>query len=324
MNFITARSPVFLMIGDHMQHTLNDIVKISGIGLHSGKAANLVVQPAGVDFGIVFKRIDVSDKDNVVKALWSNVVDTRLCTLIGNKSGVTIGTIEHLMAALRAFGIDNALIQIDGPEVPILDGSSKEFIQAFDKVGSFEQVSPRRAIRVLKTITYKDADKTVSLSPSITPTYAGQIEYNHPSIGTQRFEMKLVNGNFKHDVADCRTFCLLSDVELMQQNGLALGGSLDNAIVVDDAGIMNEDGLRCADEFIRHKILDAVGDIALAGGLVLGHYEGNKIGHDMNNKLLHALFADDTAWEYVDLLVNPESSDEALYETAAPAVAHAH
>jgi len=255
---------------------------------------------------------------------WSNVVDTRLCTLIGNKSGVTIGTIEHLMAALRAFGIDNALIQIDGPEVPILDGSSKEFIQAFDKVGSFEQVSPRRAIRVLKTITYKDADKTVSLSPSITPTYAGQIEYNHPSIGTQRFEMKLVNGNFKHDVADCRTFCLLSDVELMQQNGLALGGSLDNAIVVDDAGIMNEDGLRCADEFIRHKILDAVGDIALAGGLVLGHYEGNKIGHDMNNKLLHALFADDTAWEYVDLLVNPESSDEALYETAAPAVAHAH
>ncbi len=304
-----------------MQHTFKNIIEINGIGLHSGRPAKLLIKPAAIGHGIIFQRTDIVDKDNCIPALWSNVVDTRLCTLIGNKEGVTIGTIEHLMAALRACGVDNALVEIDGPEVPILDGSSKKFIEAFDLVGVLEQSAPRRAIKILKKVSYSDGDKLVSLSPSMTPKYIGQIEYNHPSIGTQRFEMKLVNGNFKHDVSDCRTFCLLSDVEFMQRNNLALGGSLENAIVVDDTGVMNEDGLRCDDEFVRHKVLDAVGDIALAGGLVLGLYEGNKIGHDMNNKLLHALFADDTAWEYIDLYVNPESSDEALYETAGPSLA---
>lgn len=304
-----------------MQHTFKKTIEINGIGLHSGKPAKLLIKPADVGHGIIFKRTDVTDKNNNVEALWNNVVDTRLCTLIGNKEGVTVGTVEHLMAALRAYGVDNALVEIDGPEVPILDGSSKKFIEAFDLVGIIEQTAPRRAIKILKKVSYKDGDKFVSLSPSMTPKYIGQIEYNHPSIGTQRFEMKLVNGNFKHDVSDCRTFCLLSDVELMKKNNLALGGSLENAIVVDDTGVMNEDGLRCDDEFVRHKVLDAVGDIALAGGLVLGLYEGNKIGHDMNNKLLHALFADNTAWEYIDLYVNPESSDEALYETAGPSLA---
>ena len=302
-----------------MQHTVKNNIEISGIGLHSGKAANISIKPAQCDAGIRFKRtdlLDISEQDAVVEALWSNVVDTRLCTLIGNESGVTVGTIEHLMAALRACGVDNAFIEIDGPEVPILDGSSKEFIDAIEEIGVEEQTTPRRAIRILKTVSYEEGGKKVSLSPSMTPIYAGQIEYAHPSIGTQRFEIKLVNGNFKHDLSDCRTFCLLSDVKMMQENGLALGGSLDNAIVIDDAGVMNNDGLRCHDEFIRHKLLDAVGDISLAGGLVLGAYNGTKIGHDMNNKLLKALFADDTAWEYMDLYVNPESSDEALYEPA--------
>lgn len=307
-----------------MQHTLKQSITIQGIGLHGGQPVTLTLHPAAIGHGVVFERTDIIDKDNVIEALWSNVVDTRLCTLIGNKSGVTVGTIEHLMAALRASGIDNILVQINGPEVPILDGSSKEFMTAFDAVGLVEQSAPRRAIRILKTVTYENNGRFVSLSPSMTPKYAGQIQYNHPSIGTQRFEMMLVNGNFKHDVSDCRTFCLLSDVEKMQENGLALGGSLDNAIVVDDTGVMNKNGLRCHDEFVRHKVLDAVGDIALAGGLVLGAYEGNKIGHDMNNKLLHALFADDTAWEYIDLYINPESSDEALYEPIAPAVAILH
>jgi len=304
-----------------MQHSVKNIVTIKGIGLHSGKPAVLNIYPKEVDFGIVFKRTDIQDAQNeTVKALWSNVLDTRLCTLIGNKSGVTVGTIEHLMAALRACGVDNALIEIDGPEIPILDGSSKLFIDAIEEIGLIEQSKPRRAIRILKTVSYEENGKKVSLSPSMTPTYAGQIEYNHPSIGTQRFEMKLINGNFKHDLSDCRTFCLFSDVEMMQKNGLALGGSLDNAIVIDDTGVINEDGLRCHDEFIRHKLLDAIGDISLAGGLVLGAYEGNKIGHDMNNKLLHALFSDDTAWEYFDLYINPEASDEALYETSIPSL----
>ena len=306
-----------------MQHTVKKIIEIQGIGLHSGKLAKVSIHPKNTDYGIVFKRTDVSHDEEsyqYVAALWSNVVDTRLCTLIGNEHGITVGTIEHLMAALRASGIDNALIEVDGPEIPILDGSSKPFIDAIEEIGVLEQSKPRRAIRILKTVSYEEAGKKVSLSPSIIPTYAGEIEYNHPSIGTQRFEIKLVNGNFKHDLSDCRTFCLLSDVEIMKKNGLALGGSLDNAIVVDDAGVMNQEGLRCHDEFIRHKLLDAVGDVALAGALVLGAYEGRKIGHDMNNKLLRALFADDSAWEYIDLYVNPESSDEALYEISAPAM----
>lgn len=306
-----------------MQHTLKNTIEIEGIGLHSGKPATVSVHPEKTDFGIVFNRTDlteITENKRRVTASWDNVVDTRLCTLIGNEHGVTIGTVEHLMAALRASGVDNALVEIDGPEIPILDGSSKPFMDAIEEAGVVEQSKPRRAIRILKTVSYEEGDRVVSLSPSIVPTYAGGIEYKHPSIGTQRFEIKLVNGNFKHDLADCRTFCLYSDVEMMRNNGLALGGSLDNAIVVDDAGVINEDGLRCHDEFIRHKLLDAVGDIALAGGLVLGAYDGHKIGHDLNNKLLHALFSDDTAWEYVDLYVNPESSDEAIYEISAPAL----
>ncbi len=296
-----------------MQHTLKDIVKISDIGLHSGKIVNITIYPAISDQGIVFKRVDVTDQDNVIPATWDNVVDTRLCTVIGNDNGVTVATIEHLMAAFRGCGIDNATVEIDAGEVPIMDGSSTQFIALFDEVGVQAQSQPRRAIRILKDVTYTENGSTVTLSPSQVPVYGGQIEYDHPTIGSQHFEIKLVNGNFKHDLADCRTFCLLQDVEMMQANGLALGGSLDNAIVVDDNGVMNEEGLRCHDEFIRHKLLDAVGDLSLCGGLFLGRYEGLRAGHAMNNKALRALFADDSAWDIVDLYVEFEEGDNHLY-----------
>ena len=296
-----------------MQHTLKDIVKISDIGLHSGKIVNITIHPAKSDHGIVFKRVDVTDKDNVIPATWDNVVDTRLCTVIGNSDAVTVATIEHLMAAFRGCGIDNAAVEIYAGEVPIMDGSSTQFITLFDEVGVQAQSQPRRAIRILKDVTYTENGSTVTLSPSQVPVYGGGIEYDHPTIGSQRFEIKLVNGNFKHDLADCRTFCLLQDVEMMQANGLALGGSLENAIVVDDNGVMNEEGLRCHDEFIRHKLLDAVGDLSLCGGLFLGRYEGLRAGHAMNNKALRALFADDSAWEIVDLYVEFEEGDNHLY-----------
>lgn len=298
-----------------MQHTLKNTVLIEGIGLHSGVPVKLAMQPADPDHGIVFKRIDVADKGNLVPAKWDHVVDTRLCSVIGNADKVTVGTVEHLMAALRACGIDNALIEIDGPEVPILDGSSALFIEAIEKIGIQVQSQPRRAIRILKKVTYKEGDKEVTLSPSNTPSYAGQIDYDNPVIGSQRYQIKLVNGNFKHDLADCRTFCLLKDVEMMQANGLAQGGSLDNAVVVDDHGVMNEGGLRCHDEFIRHKLLDAVGDMALCGGLLLGAYEGTRAGHDMNYKALCALFSDNKSWEMVDLFVEIEETDNWIYKT---------
>ena len=298
-----------------MQRTLKKPANISDIGLHSGKMVNVTIHPAGTDHGVVFKRVDITDKDNMIPAKWDRVVDTRLCTVLGNDYGATVGTVEHLMAALRGCGIDNALVEIDAAEVPILDGSSDQFIKIFEEVGIQVQGLPRRAIRVLKEVTYTDGDRSVTLSPSHVPTYAGQIDYDNPVIGSQRHEIKLVNGNFKHDLADCRTFCLLDDVEKMQANGLALGGSLDNAVVVDGNGVLNEEGLRCQDEFIRHKLLDAIGDLALSGGLFLGHYEGIRSGHEMNNRALRALFADDTAWDVVDLYLEIDEVDNNLYKS---------
>lgn len=300
-----------------MQHTLDQIVEIRGIGLHSNEEVTVSVRPADPDTGIIFKRTDKNDlteTQQLIPARWDNVVDTRLCTVIGNEHGASVGTIEHLMAALRGCGIDNALIEIDGPEVPVLDGSSQIFVDAFEEAGVRSQSQPRRAIRVLKEVSYEEDGKKVTLSPSLVPTYSGGIEYANPAIGHQNYDFKLINGNFKHDLADCRTFCLLSDVEQMQANGLALGGSLENAIVVDDNGIVNPEGLRCHDEFIRHKLLDAVGDMALAGGLLIGSYEGTRAGHALNNKALRALFADDSAWEVIDLFVDIDEEDKRIYQ----------
>ncbi|MCI5060167.1 MAG: UDP-3-O-acyl-N-acetylglucosamine deacetylase [Alphaproteobacteria bacterium] len=301
-----------------MQHTLKSPVSLSGIGLHSGKFVQMHILPAAVGHGVVFERTDISDKDNIIPALWSHVVDTRLCTVIANDDGVSVGTIEHLMAALRGCGIDNALVQIDGAEVPIMDGSSLAFVEAIEEVGTQVQDKPRKAIRVCKEVTYQEGDKVVKLSPGVVPTYKGRIEYAHPSIGDQEYSIKLVNGNFKHDLADCRTFGLLEDVEKMRAQGLALGGSTDNAIVVDGNGVMNPGGLRCHDEFIRHKLLDAIGDLSLAGGIVIGTYEGMKAGHALNNKILQALFSTPDAWEEVELYVDTQELDDWLCHAGAP------
>lgn len=300
-----------------MQKTLSNIAKIQGMGLHSGVTVSLEIHPAGVDHGIVFERTDLKSSENRIPALWSNVVNTKLCSVIGNEHGATVSTIEHLMAAFRGLGIDNALIKIDAGEVPILDGSSIAFINAIDEVGIVAQDAPRKAIRVLKEVTFEDNGRKVTLSPSAVPVYAGQIDYDNPTIGSQKYEMNLVNGNFRHDVADCRTFCLKTDIDVMQSNGLALGGTLDNAVVVDDNGVMNEKGLRCETEFIRHKILDAVGDLALAGGLILGRYEGVRGGHEMNNKVLHALFSDPSNYKYTDLHIEFENESPLFYEEPA-------
>jgi len=287
-----------------MQCTIQKDIVIDGIGLHTGRAVHMRLRPAPADHGIVFVRTDVSSADNRIPALWNRVVDTRLCTVIGNDSGITVGTIEHLMAAFAGCGIDNVLVEIDAREVPVMDGSSSPFVRAIDAAGICTLDSPRRAIRILKEIVVKDGNKEVRLSPSALPVYAGRIDYAHPDIGTQSYTLPLINGNFRHDVSDCRTFGFEKDVAAMRAAGLALGGSLDNAIVLDDSGVLNPGGLRCADEFVRHKVLDAVGDIFLAGGPVIGAYNGVRAGHAMNNAVLHALFADDGAWMAQDLYVD--------------------
>jgi UDP-3-O-[3-hydroxymyristoyl] N-acetylglucosamine deacetylase len=232
--------------------------------------------------------------------LWNYVVDTQLCTVIGNADDVRVGTIEHLMAALRGCGVDNVIAEIDGPEVPVMDGSSMPFVKKIDEAGVVAQDIPRRVIKVLKEIVVEQDGKRVTLSPSDEACFSGEIEFNHAGIGHQRYETKLMNGNFRHDIAEARTFGFLHEVEWMRKNGLALGGSLDNAIVLNEQGVMNPEGLRFADEFIRHKILDAIGDLYLAGGPIIGAYDGTKGGHALNNAILRKLFSMPDAWVAVD------------------------
>jgi len=299
-----------------MQHTLAKDIMIDGIGLHSGRTVHMALRPAPVDHGIVFKRTDMEEGMNLIPALYDRVVDTRMCTMIANDFGARVGTIEHLMAALRACNVDNVLVELDAAEVPVMDGSSIAFVEAIEKAGLSIQSKPRRAIKILKDIVVQDGDKEVRLSPSMAPVYAGHIEFPHHLIGRQDYTLKLVNGNFKHDVADCRTFGFVREVDALRASGLALGGSLDNAVVLDDDAVLNEGGLRCQDEFIRHKILDAVGDLNLAGAPILGAYYGVKAGHALNNAVLHALFADPSNWMPVDLFVEIDEAGTALYTAA--------
>lgn len=261
----------------------------------------MTIRPAREDNGIVFIRNDITEGDNIIPARWDHVVDTRLCTVIGNKNGATVGTVEHLMSALRGCGIDNAVIELDGGEVPIMDGSALMFVTMIDQAGIVAQALPRRAIRILKEVSVEHEGKTVRLTPSDTSIFGGDIDFDHPEIGVQRYETELLNGNFRHDIANCRTFGFLHEVQWMRSQGLALGGSLDNAILLDQQSVLNPDGLRREDEFIRHKLLDAIGDLYLAGGPILGAYNGHKAGHAINNAILHALFADAGNWDIVDL-----------------------
>ncbi len=296
-----------------MQHTINNNIEISGVGLHSGRTVRMTLRPAPADHGVVFKRVDLEEGHNIIPAIYDRVTDTRLCTVITNEYGASVGTIEHLMAALRGCGIDNVLVELNAAEVPIMDGSSKPFVDAIDAMGMKEQSQPRRGIKILKDVVVQDGDKMVRLSPSSVPMFSGRIQFPHIDIGTQDFSLKLVNGNFRHDVSDCRTFGFFKEAEMLRNAGLALGGSLENAIILDDNGVMNPEGLRCSDEFIRHKILDAVGDLYLAGGPIVGAYHGVKGGHALNNAILHALFADPTAWARMDLYVDIGEADAAIY-----------
>jgi len=283
-----------------VQRTVKTAIPCSDVGLHSGAPVTMVINPAPADHGIVFKRTDL-EKNNIIPALWDHVTDTQLCTVISNESGASVATIEHVMAALRGCGVDNALIEIDGPELPVMDGSSIAFVKLIEETGTVAQIKPRRGIRVLKEISVERDGKKATLRPAKECVFTGEIDFDHPHIGRQSYSTKLLNGNFRHDIAEARTFGFLKEYEWMKQNGLAKGGSLDNAIVLDTDKILNDDGLRFGDEFIRHKLLDAIGDLYLAGGAILGEYEGYKAGHALNNELLRALFDDLDAWEMVAL-----------------------
>ncbi len=281
-----------------LQHTLRAPFALAGIGVHSGQLVNIIVLPAAANAGITFVRTDVTAQDNTIPAHYANVTNASFCTVITNAQGIGVSTVEHLMAALRGAGIDNATIEIDAAEMPILDGSAAPYIAEIERIGTLAQNAPRRMIRVLRDVTVEMGDATATLAPSEDSEFEFMIDYPDTIIGQQTIGMQLVNGNFKHDIAAARTFGLLSDIEKLRGMGLALGGSLENAIVVDGAKVMNEDGLRFADEFVRHKVLDAIGDLYLAGAPIMGAYSGVRAGHALNNKLLHALFADRRNWEF--------------------------
>lgn len=228
-------------------------------------------------------------------------MDTTLSTVLGNNDNITVGTVEHLMAALRGCGVDNAVIEIDGPEVPIMDGSAAPFVSVIEKMGTVDQDAVRRAILINRPVEVRDGDKYAILMPSYTPRITVEIDFEQQAIGSQTFSVALVNEAFRNNIAAARTFGLASDLKQLRHQGLAKGGSLKNAVLVDGERIVNEEGLRYKNEFVRHKILDAMGDLALVGVPVIGHLYGYKIGHKINNILIKQLLSIPDAWSYTTI-----------------------
>ena len=282
-----------------MQTTVSKPILFEGIGLHKGLRSKLIVLPADIDYGICFKRTDVKSGNKFVPAVLGNVVNSELCTRLINSDGISVSTIEHLMAALAGCGINNALLEIDGPEVPILDGSALAFVKEILKTGIKLQRQSLKALRILKTVKYKQDLAWAKFEPSANPKMSFSIEFSEEAIGTQSKTLDMSNGSFVRELCDSRTFCRYSEVEEMRSKGLALGGSYENALVVDGKDVLSPGGLRHSDEPVRHKMLDALGDIALAGYPIIGHYIGNRAGHGITHGLLRSLFADKVNFEII-------------------------
>ncbi len=284
------------------QHTLQGLARFSGVGVHTGARAEVTVRPAPSDSGIVFVRTDVSDRDNRIAVSAEAVCKTQLGTVITNDAGVTLSTIEHLMAALVMTEIDNAVVEIDGPEMPIMDGSALPFTHILDIVGRRAQEAPRRFIEILAPIEVVDGDKSARLEPSDQFEVAFEIAFTSAAIGRQRVDLQMGVKAFRRELADCRTFGFLHEVEALRAMGLARGGSMDNAVVIEGDRILNPEGLRRPDEFVRHKALDAIGDLFVLGAPIIGRFEGVLAGHGINNALVRALAAAPQSWRYRTLV----------------------
>lgn len=279
-----------------MQNTLAHRVSCVGVALHAGQKVSMTLHPAAENTGIVFQRADLKNQPNLVPACYKNVTNTMLGTTITNAAGVSVSTIEHLMAALWGCGIDNARVELDGAEVPIMDGSSEPFVFLIECAGKTEQEAPRRMIEVLKTVEVTDGDKHASISPAAHFGVELEISFASGAIATQQCEFSVCDASFKTDLSRARTFGFEHEVEQMRAMGLARGGSLDNAIVVSGDTVLNKEGLRYKDEFVRHKVLDCIGDLYLSGGQLVGQISATRTGHGLNNKLLHKLFSTAGAW----------------------------
>lgn len=282
------------------QHTLSHPVTVSGIGLHSGKMVRMTLHPADVNTGIVFFRNDVAAGSGTVPALYDRVVDTQLGTTLANDHGVTVSTVEHLMAALWGCGIDNVVIELNAPEVPIMDGSSEPFIALIESAGTEDQGAPRKMVEVVRPVTIRAGESVITIEPYNGYALDVEIAFNHATIARQHGVYDFNSVTFQDMLSRARTFGFEHEVEYLRGKGLARGGSLDNAIVIGKEGVLNREGLRFNDEFVRHKALDCVGDFYLAGTRILGRITAVRPGHGVNNQLLHALFADKRAWRVVE------------------------
>jgi UDP-3-O-[3-hydroxymyristoyl] N-acetylglucosamine deacetylase len=277
-----------------LQKTLNKSIHCRGIGLHSGARINMTLHPATPGTGIVFRRSDAGGAE--IRGLWRNVVDSNLCTTLGDNAGRTVATVEHLMSALAGLEVDNVVVELDGPEVPVMDGSAAPFVFLIECAGLAEQATPRRAIKVLKPVSVNSRGGSAALVPAEEFCVSFAIDFASNAIKRQELSVVIDAASFKQEISRARTFGFLDEVDRMRAAGLARGGSLDNAVVISGDRVLNQEGLRYGDEFVRHKMLDALGDLYLAGGPILGHFHGVRSGHALNRRLLETLFADASAW----------------------------
>jgi len=288
------------VVEDHSEKTLVGPAIIAGVGVHTGRRVRLAVRPASTGTGIVFVRTDVSDVDNRIPVSGEAVIDARLNTMIANAAGTTLSTIEHLMAAFAALGVSNAVVEVDGPELPILDGSALPFVQLLDRAGFRRQPRAVRYVEILEPVRVQDGDKSAALLPCGRYEMRFEIDFPSKVIGNQVVDFVVNEETFRRDIMAARTFGFAHEVEALRQAGLARGGSLENAVVIDGDQILNPGGLRMDGEFVKHKALDAIGDLYVLGAPLLGRYEGVKAGHAINNKLVRALLAAPHAWREVE------------------------
>ena len=281
----------------NLQKTISDEIELEGVGLHNGIKVNLCIKPDQVDSGIKFRRTDVDFDKNIIEANYKNVSSPILCTKIKNSHGISISTIEHLMAAFYGEGIDNIIVEVNAAEIPIMDGSSFDFVEAIRSVGIVEQNAPKKFIKVLKKVEVKDGKKSISIEPFSKDLIIDfEIIYKNPLIRTRRKKFKLSDGKLD-EIYNSKTFCLYEDIDQIKSNGLAKGGSLENAIVVKENKILNEDGIRYRDEFVNHKILDCLGDLMLSGHRIFGLVKTSQGGHQLTNTLLRKFLSNTSNWE---------------------------
>lgn len=294
-------TPQDLPEASNLQRTLKSAIGCSGVGLHSGVRVAMKLHPAPANSGIIFKRIDLVGGGSEIPARWDHIADSRMCTVLADKNGISVATVEHLMSAFYGMSIDNALVELNGPEVPAMDGSAAPFIFLMECAGVTEQPVLRKHLRILKPVVYSNGSKEVSLTPAdhgLQLDFA--IDFEAEAVGQQSCSFDIERDLFKSEISKARTFGFLSDVTALREAGLARGGSLENAIVVDGDRILNEDGLRHPDEFVRHKVLDAIGDLYLTGHRIIGQFHGVCSSHADTASLLRQVFADDSNWDLVE------------------------